>query len=86
MRPLFAIAGLKRIHAEKRTEVQMGILMNNRVTTTQYLYYRPFGEVSAIGWNSSAWQDGNLIGTYQTCEKALEHLAWKERPKTKPHV
>jgi hypothetical protein len=26
---------------------------------------------------------GHLIGTYQTFEKAMEHLAWKERLKTK---
>ena len=33
-----------------------------------------------------AWQDGHLIGTYQTFEKAMEHLAWKERLETKPNV
>jgi hypothetical protein len=53
---------------------------------TQYSYRGPFGEISHSGRNFFAWQDGHLIGTYGTFEKAMEHLAWKERLKTKPHV
>jgi hypothetical protein len=52
--------------------------MSNRVAITQYLYRGPFGEVSHSVRNVFAWQDGNLIGTYLTFEKAMEHLAWKE--------
>jgi hypothetical protein len=59
--------------------------MSNRVAITQYSYRGPFGEVSHSGRNFFAWQDGHLIGTYRTLEKAMEHLAWKERLKTKPH-
>ena len=33
-----------------------------------------------------AWQDGHLIGTYQTFEKAMDHPALKETLKTKPKV
>ena len=60
--------------------------MSNRVTITKYSYHGPFGEVSLSGRNYFAWQDGHLIGTYCTFEKAMEHLAWKERLKTKPNV
>ena len=60
--------------------------MRNRVTITKYSYHGPFGEVSHSGRDYFAWQDGHLIGTYQTFEKAMEHLAWKERLKTKPNV
>ena len=55
--------------------------MSNRAAITQYSYRGPFGEVSHSGRNFFAWQDGHLIGTYQTFEKAMEHLAWKERLK-----
>ena len=60
--------------------------MSNRVAITQYSYRGPFGEVSHSGLNFFAWQNGHLIGTYQTFETAMEHLAWKERLKTKAHV
>ena len=60
--------------------------MSNRIAITQYSYRGPFGEVSHSGQNFFAWQDGHLIGTYRTFEKAMEHLAWKERLKTKPDV
>jgi hypothetical protein len=58
--------------------------MSNRATITKYSYHGPFGEVSHSGGDYFAWQDGHLIGAYQTFEKAMEHLAWKERLKTKP--
>jgi hypothetical protein len=60
--------------------------MSNRETITQYSYHGPFGEVSHSGRNFCAWQNGQLIGTYRTFEMAMEHLAWKERLKTKTHV
>ena len=60
--------------------------MSNRATITKYSYHGPFGEVSHSGQDYFAWQDGHLIGTYRTFEKAMEHLAWKERLKTKPNV
>jgi len=60
--------------------------MSNRATITKYSYHGPFGEVSHSGRDYFAWQDGHLIGTYRTFEKAMEHLAWKERLKTKPNV
>jgi len=60
--------------------------MSNRATITKYSYHGPFGEVSHSGRDYFAWQDGHLIGTYRTFEKAMEHLTWKERLKTKPNV
>ena len=52
--------------------------MSNRVAITQYSYRGPFGEVSHSGLNFFAWQNGHLIGTYQTFETAMEHLAWRK--------
>jgi hypothetical protein len=56
--------------------------MRDRVTITKYSYHGPFGEVSHSGRAYFAWGGGHLIGTYRTFEKAMEHLACKERLKT----
>jgi hypothetical protein len=66
----------------RRWEAIEADFMSNRAAITQYLYRGPFGEVSQSGRNFFAWQNGHLIGTYRTFEKAMEHLAWKERLKT----
>jgi hypothetical protein len=70
----------------RRWEAIEADFMNNRAAITQYSYRGPFGEVSQSGQNFFAWQNGHLIGTYRTFEKAMEHLAWKERLRTKTHV
>jgi hypothetical protein len=57
--------------------------MSNRATITKYSYHGPFGEVSHSGRDYFAWQDGHLIGTYQTFEKAMEQPRVERKTKDK---
>jgi len=42
-------------------------------------------EVSNCGQYFLAWEEGFLVGTYQTFEAALEALVWKERQNARTH-
>jgi hypothetical protein len=69
---------------------QGSVLLSSGLRPTRYLTNLctkvHWGRSPLSGRDYFAWQDGHLIGTYQTFEKAMERLAWKERLKKKPNV